>query len=72
MVGMGQDQPFDAAVEQFLNATNMSPVTFGRRALNDPHFVGQLRNGRRLWPETEARVRHFMATYSPDNMAKAS
>ena len=35
-------------------------------ALNDRPFVGQLENGRRVWPETEAKVRNFMAAYQPE------
>lgn len=42
----------------------MSEITFGRKALSDPHFVRQLRNGRRVWPETEAKVRKFIANAS--------
>ena len=50
-------------VEAFCARSRMSPITFGRKAMSDPHFVRDLRNGRRLWPETEARVRTFMAEY---------
>ena len=50
-------------VDAFLKLNDMAPVTFGRLAMNDPHFVRDLRGGRRLWPETEAKVRDFMATY---------
>lgn len=58
---MSQDhQTLRRDVEEFLRARSMSAVTFGRSALNDPHLVRDLRNGRRLWPETEARVRAFM------------
>lgn len=59
-----------ADIDRFLAEHEMSPITFGRRALRDPHFVRDLRgeNGRprRVWPETEAKVRHFMATARPD------
>lgn len=60
---MEQPQPLPAAIDSFLEAHSMSPVTFGRSAMNDPHFVRDLRNGRRLWPETEAKVRAFMAAH---------
>lgn len=50
-------------VDAFLERRAMAPVTFGRGALNDPHFVNQLRAGRRVWPETEAKVRKFMREY---------
>lgn len=51
------------AVEAFLKDRDMAPVTFGRLAMNDPHFVRDIRAGRRLWPETEKKVRAFMASY---------
>lgn len=50
-------------IEAFLDTHNLAPSTFGDEALGDRKFVVQLRNGRRLWPETEAKVRRFMATY---------
>jgi hypothetical protein len=59
------------AIDGFLAKAAMSPFTFGRKALGDPHFVGQLRKGRRVWPETEAKVRHFMATYTSANRTEA-
>lgn len=48
------------AIDRFVAATGISEITFGRKALRDPHFVRDLRNGRRVWPETEAKVRAFM------------
>lgn len=63
---MQQDQPpLLDAIEAFLDDRQMAPVTFGRKALSDPHFVGDLRNGRRVWPETDSKVREFMANYPP-------
>ncbi|PHP21394.1 hypothetical protein CG471_02150 [Sphingobium sp. IP1] len=50
-------------IEAFLKATGMAPTAFGDQALGDRHFVRQLRAGRRCWPETEAKVRGFMAGY---------
>lgn len=41
----------------------MADSALGRAAVNDWAFVRQLRAGRRVWPETEAKVRAFMATY---------
>lgn len=64
-----------ADIEAFMGAHSMSQTMFGVRALNDRHFVKSLRKGRRLWPETEAKVRRFMATYRPADapeLAKAS
>jgi len=50
-------------IEAFLETHSVAPTAFGVMALNDRHLVRQLRRGRRLWPETEAKVRRFMATY---------
>ena len=47
----------------------MAPTRFGELALNDKPFVGQLEGGRRCWPETEAKVRAFMAEYRPESAA---
>lgn len=57
--------PLVDAIGDFIDRHSMSPITFGRLALKDPHFVRDLRGGRRVWPETEAKVRAFMADYSP-------
>lgn len=51
------------AIDAFIGTHAMSPVTFGRLAMKDPHFVRDIRSGRRVWPETEAKVRQFMAQY---------
>lgn len=48
-------------IESFLKAHELSPTAFGDAALGDRHFVRQLRAGRRVWPETEQKVRDFMA-----------
>ncbi|WP_426255775.1 hypothetical protein [Sphingomonas sp. DC2300-3] len=50
-----------ADVEAFLEQNpQVSATRFGDDALGDRHFVRQLRRGRRVWPETEQRVRDFM------------
>ena len=53
-------------IEAFLETHEMSATAFGKSALNDPPFVSQLRDGRRVWPETETKVRRFMTTYRPE------
>lgn len=40
----------------------IQPTTFGQRVVKDRNFIGRLQNGGRCWPETEAKVRDFMAT----------
>ena len=56
-------------IEVFIAAHGLADSTFGQRALRDKHFVRQLREGRRVWPETEAKVRNFMLTYASDREA---
>ena len=48
-------------IDRFLRHTNMSPTTFGRRAINDPRLVHDLRRGRELRPRTVARVEAFLS-----------
>lgn len=65
------DQHLLTSVEDFLTETGMAESAFGRGAVKDWKLVRDLRNGRRLWPETEAKVRKFMADYQP-SPAKAA
>jgi len=58
-----------ADIQAFTAQHGMPDSTFGRLAVNDWKFVRQLRTGRRLWPETEDRVRRFMAEYQPEKAA---
>ena len=55
--------PLLTEIEAFLQTHRMSAYRFGIAALGDKHFVRDLRNGRRNWPETMAKVRLYMATY---------
>lgn len=55
---------------------DLSESQFGVLALNDKNLIPQLRGDggtrpRRLWPETEAKVREFIATYQPPASAAA-
>jgi hypothetical protein len=58
-------------IEAFLEThrATLSPTAFGEMAMNDRHLVRQMRGGRRIWPETEAKIRRFMATYKPEQEA---
>ena len=58
-----------ADVEAFLARHSMAATPFGDSALGDRHFVRQLREGRRVWPETEEKVRGFMAEYETQRVA---
>jgi hypothetical protein len=58
-------------IEAFLDThqASLSATSFGELAMNDRHLVRQMRAGRRIWPETEAKIRRFMATYKPEQEA---
>lgn len=61
-------------IAAFIDVHSLTERRFGEMALNDKNLVPQMRgdNGqrpRRLWPETEAAVRRFMATYRPQSDA---
>lgn len=47
-------------IAAYCTRANIAPSTFGRMAINDGKLVTRLEAGRRLWPETEAKVRRFM------------
>jgi hypothetical protein len=47
-------------VESYLARTRVPPSRFGRMAVGDPRFVGDLRAGRRLRRKTQERVRHYL------------
>jgi len=64
-------------IEAFVATHGMAESTFGREALGDWKLIDELRGKnrprpRRLWPETEAKVRQFMATYRPDRADEPS
>ncbi len=43
---MTHAEAFLAEIEAFLKRSGMSASAFGKSALNDPNFVGDLRDGR--------------------------
>lgn len=47
-------------IEQFLKRTGTPATRFGREAVGDPRFVGDLRNGREPRDRTEQRVRDYL------------
>lgn len=58
-------------IDAFLRIHKLSDSAFGRQAVNDWKLIRQLRAGRRLWPDTEGRVRTFMVTYQPKTRSEA-
>lgn len=47
-------------IDRYLRHTNMPPTTFGRRAVNDPRLVGDMRLGRQPRGATLARIEAFL------------
>lgn len=54
------DKKLLATIDRFLASTGMSETYFGFCAVNDGKFLGRVRTGGRVWPETEAKVREFI------------
>lgn len=47
-------------IDDFLAETGMTAGYFGWKAARNWRLVERLKDGRRVWPETEAEVRGFM------------
>lgn len=47
-------------IERHLRSSRTAATTFGRRALRDPRFVFDLRNGREPGPATCRRVADYL------------
>ena len=47
-------------IEAFLATQKMGASYFGKKAVGNSEVVPRLRDGGRIWPETEARLRSFM------------
>jgi hypothetical protein len=56
-------------ISLFCETHKLSIWQFGELSMNDKSFVKNVQDGRRVWPETEAKVRRFMATYRPEEAA---
>lgn len=57
---MPPERPLLMIIERFLRETDMAPSLFGRRAVNDPSFVADLRRGRTPGTSLRCRAEHFM------------
>ena len=65
-----EQHPILNEISAFIKTHEMAESTFGREAAGDWKLIRELRGEgrsrpRRLWPDTEAKIRHFMATYRP-------
>jgi hypothetical protein len=52
-------------VQRYLKASGMPPTVFGRRTVNDPRLVDDLRNGREPRGRTVARIDAYIAAHPP-------
>lgn len=57
---MSKHQQILPEIESFLSETGMGESYFGKKAVGNSELVDRLRNGRRIWPDTEERVRDFI------------
>lgn len=60
---MTRSEALKRDIDIFLGLTGMKPTPFGKAALNDPAFYIKLSRGRRMYSETEDRVRQYMKDY---------
>ena len=54
--------------EAFVAKTGVSEWTFGFKAVKNGRLIERLRNGDKIWPHTEAKVRIYIAEREPDLM----
>jgi len=50
-----------AEIEEFIKETGIGECYFGAKAISNSALIKRLRKGGRIWPETIAEVRAFMA-----------
>ena len=48
-------------IEAFLASSGMGESYFGKKSVGNSEVVSRLRRGRRVWPETESRIRSFIS-----------
>ena len=51
-------------IRSFLARSGMGETYFGKAAVGNSELVKRLENGRRIWPDTEEKVRAFIAERS--------
>lgn len=65
-------ETFLAEIDRFLTRTSMSASAFGRAAVGDPNFVGDLRAGRMPNLRLVAKVNDFIQSQSPSRKRKSA
>jgi len=63
---MTHAEQFLADIEAFLERTGTTASAFGKSAVNDPNFVGDLREGRKPNLGLVDRVHEFMNSHEVD------
>ena len=58
-------------IDGFLAEFHIGEHRFGILAANNGRLVERLRSGGRIWPETEERIRQFMASRREKRQQKA-
>lgn len=53
-------------IEQAAARLNVAPSTIGERAGQGGRFYTRLKSGARIWPETAAKVRGWIADNAPE------
>lgn len=62
-------QTFIDEIDAFLKSSGMTASAFGRQAVNDPNFVGDIRKGRMPNLGLVARVQKFIEANSDEQVA---
>lgn len=58
-------------IEDFLSRVEMGESYFGKASCGNSELIRRLRDGGRVWPETEQRVRDFMSSRLSDCTPRA-
>lgn len=69
MAGMSKELLSD--IDRFLRAAGIGEHRFGILAARNGRLVERLREGRRIWPDTEAKVREFLEKRGPELLERS-
>jgi hypothetical protein len=58
-------------IEAFLSESEMGASYFGKASCGNSEVVERLRSGRRVWPETEIKIRAFILSRRSDQRGAA-
>lgn len=59
-------------IDQFMSERRIGEHRFGLLAVGNGRLVERLKNGRRIWPETELKIRAFMLSERNKRRERAS